>query len=187
MERFLRQLAPDAWIAAAGGTIVGVALAGHLFVLKPALDHYGELEQEQLATSAEIDTERGRADPVAVATLTSEVEDLRDRVGGGAGQVPLTQMESYVINALDRVSVRHDVKLESVTPGTVQEVLMFTELPYDVQVTGSYFSLFEWLRDVETELRPMVVKSFEMKKGKSSEQILMSLELVAYRGTEEQT
>ncbi len=187
MERLLQRLGPKAWIAAAGGTTVLLALAGHLFVLKPALDRYGDLEQEQLAASVEIDTERGRIDPAEIATLSGEVEALRERVDGGSGQVPLTQMESYVIDALDRVSVRHDVKLESVTPGTVQKVLMFTELPYEVEVTGSYFSLFEWFRDVETELRPMVVKSFEMKKGKSSEQILMSLELVAYRGTEEQT
>jgi Tfp pilus assembly protein PilO len=94
-------------------------------------------------------------------------------------------MESFVIDALDRVSVRHDVKLESVTPGTVTQVVMFTELPYQVQVTGNYFSLFEWFRDVENELRPMVVKNFEMEKGRGSERIEMSLQIVAYRAEDE--
>ena len=52
-------------------------------------------------------------------------------------------------------------------------------------VTGNYFSLFEWFRDVENELRPMVVKSFEMEKGKGSERIAMSLQIVAYRAEDE--
>jgi Tfp pilus assembly protein PilO len=185
VQRLTRQLRPETLIGIAGTVVVVTAMAGHFWLLKPAIDRYGELDQERVLTALQLDQERGKVEPAAMATISTEVDELRSQVIGGHANVPLPQMESFVIDALDRVSVRHDVKLESVTPGTVTQVVMFTELPYQVQVTGNYFSLFEWFRDVENELRPMVVKNFEMEKGRGSERIEMSLQIVAYRAEDE--
>jgi len=58
---------------------------------------------------------------------------------------------------------------------------MFGELPYDVRVQGNYFPLFDWLQDVEDELRPMLVKEFRMDRSGPSSLVSLELRLVAYR------
>ena len=58
------------------------------------------------------------------------------------------------------------------------------ELPYEVEVSGGYLDLFRWLRDAESELRPMVVKSFEMAKEPEGAGVHLKLRLVAYRAPE---
>ncbi len=98
--------------------------------------------------------------------------------------MPLREMESYVIQTLDRISARHDVELMGVRPREPGRVLMFDELPYDVEVMGSYVDLWGWLQDMETELRPMVVNSYEFERKNSAEPVRMKLQLVAYRGRE---
>ena len=90
-------------------------------------------------------------------------------------------MESHVIDVLDRISARHGIDLVSVVPGEKAEVLMFEELPYDVEVRGEYFRLFDWFREVERELHPMVVKRFELAAGAEPDVIPLTLRLVAYR------
>ena len=62
---------------------------------------------------------------------------------------------------------------------------MFEELPYTVEVEGSYFSIHRWLYDVEEELRPMVVKQFQLSPGRGGEGVVLDLKLVAYRTAEE--
>ena len=90
-------------------------------------------------------------------------------------------MESYIVDRLDSISAVHDVELVGVTPGAAEEVLMFDEVPYDVEVEGDYFALFRWLREVERELRPMVVKEFNIRPLSKSEAVTMKLRLAAYR------
>ncbi len=95
-------------------------------------------------------------------------------------------MESYVIQTLDRISSRHSVELVGVRPLAIGEVLMFDELPYDVEVTGSYLRLWDWLQDMEAELRPMVVNSYELERRSNAAPVSLKLRLAAYRAREPQ-
>ena len=119
-----------------------------------------------------------------VETKHRVVEELRTRLYGGSSAVPLREMESYVIQTLDRISARHDVELVGVRPREIGQVLMFDELPYDVEVTGSYLRLWDWLRAIETELRPMVVNSYELSRTQSADPVSLTLRLVAFRARE---
>ena len=75
-------------------------------------------------------------------------------------------------------------RLVGVRPLAIGEVLMFDELPYEVEVTGSYMRLWDWLRDMEAELRPMVVNSYELERRTNATSVSLKLRLVAYRARE---
>lgn len=177
LDAWMQQVRPQALIAGAGALTAIVALAGFLYVLKPALQARGELQQERVAALSQV--EEANITPQALAAAAREVADLRKQLVGASWGVPLEEMESFVIGGLDRISVRHEVELKSVTPGQLGSVLSFDELPYQVQVAGDYFSLFDWLQDVEQELIPMVTKGFEM--ARRGESVTLKLRLVAYK------
>ena len=63
-------------------------------------------------------------------------------------------------------------------------MLSFTEMPFDVEVTGRYFDLFAWLQDAERELRPMVVKQFQLIPHPQEKLLQMSLRVVSYQPLE---
>ena len=180
LDAWMQQVRPQTLVAATGALTAIIALAGFLYVLKPALQVRGELQQERVDAMSQV--EEASVTPQALGGAAQEVADLRKRLVGASWGVPLEEMESFVIAGLDRISVRHEVELKSVTPGQVGSVLSFDELPYQVQVAGDYFSLFDWLQDVEQELIPMVTKGFEMaRRGKS---VTLQLRLVAYKARE---
>ena len=164
--------------------VLMVGLGGYLYLIKGSLLEYRELRQSRGDASAELDIQVRATDPELIRAMEGRVARHRDRLYGGAAGVSRREMESYVIDTLDRISMRHDVELASVTPSDTSSVLMFEELPYDVEVSGAYFRLFEWFRDAESELRPMVVKAFSIKKNGSETALAMDLRLVAYRPPE---
>ena len=121
------------------------------------------------------------AGKVEIAATRETIAELRTELYGGSSRLPPEKMESYIVDRLDRISASHEVELVGVTPGEAQEVLMFDEVPYDVRVEGDYFALFRWLREVERELRPMVVKEFNIRPLADTEAVAMKLRLASYR------
>lgn len=174
-------LRPEAVVGAAASGVALVLLAGLLYVVKPSLATWRRLGEERAQAVQEVDAAAARAAGAELQALAVEVEELRDQLYGGASEVPAEQLEAWVIDALDRISARHRIDLTSVKPGRPSPVLTFDELPYDVELAGRYFHLFDWLQDVERELRPMVVKEFAMERGQGSDPVVMRLRLVAYR------
>ena len=56
---------------------------------------------------------------------------------------------------------------------------MFEEIAFDISVTGKYLDIIIWLRKVEDELHPMVVKKFKM--AGSNDGLQTNLRIVSYR------
>lgn len=157
-------------------------LAALLYGIKPAYLEYQRTEEKALrAASSAVNRDLGAE--AGLNRLRAEVEALREELVGDAGQVPREQIESFVVGTLDRISQRHGVQLVSIQPSETASVWMFEELPYSVSVTGSYFSLHQWLYEVEEDLRPMVVKSFEMRPSRPEGRVQLDLRVVAYRAT----
>ena len=183
--RRLSELPPEAPVIAVAVLVLLTAGGGHLYVVGPSLQRYGQLEGERSQLKADLKAHGDAANPTTLAVINQEVIELRDRFQGGSAGVPLQEIESYVIDALHRVSVHHDVSLQGVRPEESEPVLAFEELPYEIDVTGDYFSLFAWFQEVEAELRPMVVKRFEISRSARSEPIRLHMRLVAYRSRDE--
>ena len=184
LDRLASQVRPETVSQVAVGLVAMGILAAYLYVLKQPITEYRGLLRHQTSTSVGLRTERDKPAAVALVALRQEVEELQQRLYGGPSSVPLREMESYVIQTLDRISSRHSVELVGVRPLAIGEVLMFDELPYDVEVTGSYLRLWDWLQDMEAELRPMVVNSYELERRSNAAPVSLKLRLAAYRARE---
>jgi hypothetical protein len=54
-------------------------------------------------------------------------------------------------------------------------------LPFAIEVSGNYFSLYDWLQEVEKELGPMVVKKIDIEPLSGGQEQFMRLNMVSYR------
>lgn len=168
--------------ASAVGSLLSIALlALALYGVRPLWLARARLADQ--ARLAELEAPAGtRAERRAqIAQLEQEIAALKDRLYGGAAAVPRREIESFVIDALDQLSTHHGVKLLGITPDEPSEVIAFEEIPFRIDVEGSYFALHAWLLELEERLRPMVVKKFSLSHASGGEGVALDLRVVAYR------
>ncbi|MDH3284776.1 MAG: type 4a pilus biogenesis protein PilO [Acidobacteriota bacterium] len=180
----LRDLRPDAVAGVMVAAVVLTLLAGYLYLLGPSIARYRDLARAGSEEALQTALDSARAGAVAISATESELESIRKALYGGASELAPEKLESFVIDRLDRISVQRDVALMSVKPDESDTVLMFDEFPYDVDVSGDYFAIYEWLQDVEKELRPMIVKQFALDPDGKGGRVKMKLRLVSYRPRE---
>lgn len=177
------QASVRSWAVAASVTFGVLALSFVYLGLRPTWQQYDQLRRSHERAQAE---SIGGADQAAlqISALSQRSTELRDALYGNAADIPRSEIESFVVRSLDEISRRHGVRLRGITPDLPTPAWLFEELPYSVQVEGSYFAVHEWLYDVERDLRPMVVKQFEISPSRDSQEVIMDLRVVAYRATE---
>ena len=92
------------------------------------------------------------------------LEHLRRRLYGDMANLPVRQVEAYIIGRLQEVSWASDVELVSVEPSAGQQVQVFQELLFNVELVGTYHDLYQWLWDVRNELGYVVVKEYSLTR-----------------------
>jgi len=114
----------------------------------------------------------------------ASIEELKFRLHGDMANLPLKQVESYVIGKLQKISWRNDVDLVSVKPASGQKVQIFTEMLFNVELVGEYDNIYRWLWDAKNELGFVVVKEYGMKRNDSNDdnpRLATTVSLASYR------
>lgn len=116
--------------------------------------------------------------------LHNEIAAMRSRLQGDMVNLPVRQMESFIIGRLQTISWRNDVTLVGVEPADGESVEMYKEVLFRVQLDGDYFNLNDWLGDVSEELGYVVIKEFQLTVADDEPQdplLKARLLLAAYR------
>lgn len=119
-----------------------------------------------------------------LASMQQAVQAVRQQLHGDIANLPVRQIEAVIIGRLQKISWQNKIELISVQPGTGQRVHMFDEALFQVNLTGDYFSFYDWLKDLSTELGYVVIKQFNIKpiQSKANEnQLSVELTMVSYR------
>jgi hypothetical protein len=107
---------------------------------------------------------------------------------GDTSDLPIKQVEAFVIGRLQTISWRNRVELIGVQPREGAEAGEFRELIFDVDLRGNYFDLFSWLKTVSAELGFIVIKRFEMSpisiSAGDEPELLLQLTMASYRKAE---
>ena len=114
----------------------------------------------------------------------ANIEDLKYRLHGDMANLPLKQVESYVIGRLQKISWRNDVDLVSVEPASGQPVQTFNEILFNIELVGEYDNIYHWLWDAKNELGFVVVKEYGMRRRDNVDdnpRLLTSISLASYR------
>jgi hypothetical protein len=113
-----------------------------------------------------------------------KIDDLEFRLNGDMANLPLKQIESYVIGRLQSISWRNKVDLISVEPAAGQQVQTFSEILFNIELIGEYEDIYRWLWDAKNELGFVIVKEYSMRRRDNIDdnpQLLTVISLASYR------
>lgn len=185
MDQILEQIPPRVLMIMLSGALVIAVLASHSYLFKGQLAELVRLRGLKSESETAVTAQQAAVREGELSIVERDVEALQARLYGRGPRPGSSQMVAHIIARLDQISARRSVSLDSVKPGHQSEVLSYTEVPFDVQVQGDYFDLFAWLQDAEVELRPLVVKQFELSPSSGGGSLLhMKLRVVSYRAPE---
>ena len=117
----------------------------------------------------------------------TNIEELRYRLHGDMADLPIKQVESYVIGRLQKISWQNEVELVSVEPAAGQPVQIFREMLFNIELVGEYNDVYRWLWDVKNELGFVVVKEYGMNRRDdvdTNPRLLTKVSLASYRAQE---
>ncbi len=121
---------------------------------------------------------------VQIERTRGEVLELERYLHGDLAGLPAKELTAYIVGRLQSISWRNRVELVGVEPMDGEDIESFHELLFRVRLTGDYFDLYTWLRDLSRELGFIVIKQYEMAPISSSEQnprLRAELTIAAYR------
>jgi len=179
MNSLLNRLSPTSLYGTMAAVLVLTCLTAYLYGFKKPLQAYKLLKMDTKLLEAKVEGNSGMS--LEVARIQDEIADLTKRLQGEAPTLSHSQMVAHVINRLDIISAKHSVQLLGVRPTAPGSSKYFEELPFTIEVSGNYFSLFDWLQDVEKDLGPMVVKKIDIDPAGGTQEQTMRLNLVSYR------
>jgi Tfp pilus assembly protein PilO len=151
---------------------------GWMLVLKTPVAEYRRMLHDQV--SLETGLLKGQGLAAETEQLVQQVAALDKRAQGAALGLSVDQAVVQLMRKLDHSAGLSGVVLTGVKPGTGKRVLMFDEIPLDVEARGTYAALVEWLQAVERGDGTFAITQFEMKPGAPSSQLVISLKLAAY-------
>ena len=150
--------------------------------LLPAYKSYRQLTHTQSVMQQVVSNESGVVNERS--RIQAEIDQLTARVQGDLASLPAREMEAHIVERLQSISWRNDVELGSLKPLPGVSNEQYEELLFQVELSGGYFHLVDWLRDLADELGFVVVREHQLMLRPSADikpQISAKLSLAAYR------
>lgn len=185
MHDYLRQATPEQLRLGSIGVLAVVVAVMLFYVIMPQWRAFGSART--LLTTLQQGTADGVALDAQLGMVGSEVERLERTLHGDTSNLPLKQVEAFVIGRLQTISWSNQVELIGVRPHEGTRKGKFHELLFDLELRGDYFDLYSWLKDVSSDLGFIVVKQFEMSPvnvGDGEPVLLVKLTMASYRNAD---
>ena len=118
---------------------------------------------------------------------SEKIDGLRFRLYGDMANLPVKQVEAYIIGRLQEISWGTSVELVSVEPSTGERVQIFQEILFNVRAVGEYHDLYEWLWEIRSELGYVVVNEYSLARKDDDDEepmLVADLSLASYRAVE---
>jgi Tfp pilus assembly protein PilO len=164
-----------------GGLLLIVAAALWFYALRAPLAALRAVNEERARLEA------GGVDPrplaAQLAALDTETRTLTARLGSGSAQ-PATQQMVGLIREISTLAQARAIKLHGMAPAPEEQVLAFTQIGFDADVSGSYAALLAWMADLEHSAAKLSIAGFEMQAGATPGQIDMKIRIAAFRPQE---
>ena len=165
-----------------GGVFLLLVVASTSFLTLPAFKEYRSAAEEQASLPPL------PADTAELQSMLSEREEAiasrMKTLHGDMANLPLREVESYVIDRLQGIAWNHDVSLQGVRPASGQTVDTFREVLFKLDVEGHYMDLFAWLKELRRELGFIVIKEYRMTSKRSEGDqpvLLVQMTMASYR------
>ncbi len=186
MDDLLKQLSRRQLTMIGGGLLALLAAALLTYVVQPRFKEFRATHASFTLLEATTGSSAGL--DAQVTELRAHVEVLERTFHGDMANLPLKQMEAFIIGRLQGISWGNDVQFVGVQPADGGLSGPFRELLFNVELQGQYFDVFAWLEAVREQLGFVVIKQFEMspinQSGVGEPELQVSLTMASYRWVE---
>ena len=182
MLEFLGQISPKAFVFLLVGTLLLSIATSSVYAIWPQIKDY-RLELGARDELRELVSNKKQLHE-QIARLEEEVKTMKRNLKGDMANLPEKKMEAYIIGELQDISWNHKINLIGVKPVKGNEIQMFQEILFKIQISGEYFDLYEWLLDLRDQLGFIVIKNLEINsvnKNDSDSTLLMKLTIASYK------
>lgn len=159
-----------------------IAVAASLYGVKPQYQSYKDKSASFEMLHNQID-DQAQLEQVIEAER-KKIKALQLQLHGEAGEMPVNEIEAYLVGRLQGLAWDAGIELSGVRPGLAKRILEFEEISFKVNVTGEYRNLYQWLNMIGDTLGFMLVSNYEISLlGRSNEQenLKMNVTIVFYR------
>ncbi|MDQ2822879.1 MAG: type 4a pilus biogenesis protein PilO [Pseudomonadota bacterium] len=132
--------------------------------------------------------ETGGADPrllaAQLAQLDADVKTVSARLGlGDAHPAPATMLVTLV-GDVNRLALAHGITVNAVTPSQNVQTMVFNQVGFELDASGSYRALLAWMSAIEATQVNIAIAGFDMEPAKTPGQIHIRIRIAAYRPQE---
>ncbi|GEM_PF-5556938 len=113
-----------------------------------------------------------------IRKLRQEIASLNRKLTDTGREVLKGTKPSSVIADLGANAEKYGVQLLNVMPGTPNKGRLYTEVPFQMDLSGSYHQLFNWVYAVERDSKPLTVRQFSIRSGAGGNQRLLHMTIV---------
>ncbi len=155
----------------AGATLI--TSTGYSAWFKKPIKEYRKLQisyvelQSQPSDLASVET--------ASLKLRKEISDLNGQLTEIGREVLKGTKPLSVISDLGTFAKQHDVQMVGIKPAPAIKGTLYTEVPFNVELSGGYEQLFKWVYSLEHSSSPLFIKEFSMMPGSDVENRKMQL------------
>ena len=162
-----------------------VVTAMALYMIKPQYQRFNESSNSFAMLNGQID------DKVqlqrAIDSERNKIREMQLKLHGEAGDMPVNEMEAYLVGRLQGLAWAAGIELAGVRPGQAKRIMEFEEISFKVDVTGEYRDLYDWLNRIGDSLGFMLVSNYDIslaaKKGNETP-LKMNVTIVFYRAAD---
>lgn len=141
--------------------VFAVTSIAFTFLVLPKLKTYLAIAKTESALAMVVDN--GVFLDSQITDLSGDIESLQRRLHGDMASLPLKEIEAHVVGKLQQISWQNDIQLVGIEPAAGETIETFHEVLFRVTLAGEYLNMYQWLREVSTDLGFVLVKQYEMQ------------------------
>ena len=165
------------------GFVCATAIA--LYMIKPQYQRFNESSNSFAMLNGQIDDQAQLQR--AIDSERNKIREMQLKLHGEAGDMPVNEMEAYLVGRLQGLAWAAGIELAGVRPGQAKRIMEFEEISFKVDVTGEYRNLYDWLNRIGDKLGFMLVSNYDIslagKKGNETP-LKMNVTIVFYRAAD---
>lgn len=165
------------------GFVIATAIA--LYMVKPQYQRFSENSNSFEMLNGQIDDQAQLQR--AINTERNKISEMQLKLHGEAGDMPVNEMEAYLVGRLQGLAWAAGIELAGVRPGPAKRIMEFEEISFKVDVTGDYRNLHDWLNRIGDKLGFMLVSNYGISlAGRKDNEIplKMNVTIVFYRAAD---
>jgi len=162
------------------GFVLATAIA--LYMIKPQYQRFNDSSHSFESLNGQIDDQAQLQR--AIDTERNKIREMQLKLHGEAGDMPVNEMEAYLVGRLQGLAWESGIELAGVRPGQAKRIMAFEEISFKVDVTGEYRNLYDWLNRIVDTLGFMLVSNYDISldgRKNNETQLKMNVTIVFYR------